>query len=281
MTDFRGPEPSGPDRIGVNSAASRPATSKVAGIDLYTWRARIAPAVLASLPLLSLGVLVLPLLKDGDKLWSLASVAVTTFAALAARRAGNRIQPSLIEAWSGWPTTVRLQYRSATSPQEIARRHGHMHRILGADLDLPDADHERADLAGADRIYADAMKRIVPLVRGNPEFRLLNVENRNFGYARNLLGLRPFGLGCAALSLVISAAVAGVLVFTHSAVYATGLLLPALVSLVALALWTQVDADYVRPSAEAYADRVVEALEGLPSATDAGRRGGRVNDRTT
>ena len=257
-------DPSNPDQ---SRAASLPALHKVAGIDTYTWLARIAPAVLTSLPLLSLAALALPLLRDADKIWSLSAVAVTTFAALIARRAGNKVQPTLIAAWGGWPTTDRLRYSSSASSSEVLRRHDQLRRVLGRDLVLPTALEEQRDPAAADRVYGDAMQRVIGLVRGNLQFPLVAIENRNFGYARNLLGLKRLGQvsALAALAVAIGAIIWGRLV--DSTANFSGLVLPALVGVAALAMWRLVDADFVRPSAEAYANRIIEALDTMPSAT--------------
>lgn len=254
---------------GAPTASSAPSVGTFAGIDTYVWRARIAPAIVATFPVLSLGALLLPLLVDAEKLWSLASLGITTLAALIARRAGNRVQPSLLNSWGGWPTTDRLRHRSQTSPQEVARRHDQVRRVLGSDVRLPTEDEEAADPAGADVIYVDVTRRVTAMVRGDAQFRLVNVENRNYGYARNLLGLKRFGRACALATLLVAAAATAIAAETGEVRDALGLIFPAVSAVVALALWPQVDSDFVRPSADAYADRLIEALDRLPSAPPA------------
>lgn len=241
-----------------------PAT--LAGLDIYTMRARWAPALLSCLPLLALGALALPFLEDLEKLWSLVSVAVTTFAALAARKAGHRVQPRLYAAWGGKPTTARLRYSSATSTYEITRRHQQVERVLGGDLKLPTQDQESANPAAADIEYDAAMGRIVSMVRNHPDHRLANAENRNYGFARNLLGLKKLGLASAASGLVLTVIIGAALAVSRGLPDSLGFIVPLVASLAALVLWPLVDADYVRPSAEALADRVVEAIDKLPSA---------------
>lgn len=246
------------DSAGNN--AGQPA-AKIAGVDVYTLRARVQPALLAALPLLALGILILPLLEDAQRLWSLVSIAMTTFAGLVARKAGNRVQPQLYEEWGGVPTTARLRYGSATSPQEIERRHGEVSRIIGGGWTMPTAAAEEADPVTADRVYADSMRQVVEKVRNNPKCRMANIENRNYGFSRNLLGLKPLGLFCAWAGIVLSLVTgAGVYLAKDDIIEAAFLLLPVLTSVAALALWRLVDRDFVRPSAEAYADRVVGAF---------------------
>jgi hypothetical protein len=239
--------------------------AKVAGVDVYAFRARVLPAILAAAPLLAIGVVALPFLEGAQKLWSVTSLAVPAFATLLSRRAGNRVQDDLYRRWGGAPTTQRLRFSSSASPEEIHRRHQRIRAILGDDLTLPDEASEEADSYGSDRRYADAVRRLRPKVRNNPSLELLNLENRNYGFARNLLGLKPLGLACAWLGLagatVMAAVATWVLQDPPAALVA---LLPAAVSALALAGWRMVDADYVRPCADAYANAFVEALDMLP-----------------
>lgn len=235
------------------------------GIDVYSMRARVAPAVLTASPAIALGIAGLPLLDGVTKLWSLIAFAFTTFAALVARKAGNRVQDSLFEAWGGVPTTSRLRFRDNGSSAEISRRHADVERVLGGGLRLPTQAEELADPASADHEYAAAMKRIIGDARKHAVRPLLPIENRNYGYSRNLLGLKPLGVATACGVLVGSVAAAVVLSVARDVADALPLVVPIVVSAIALVLWRQVDASFVRPSADAYADRVVEILDDLPT----------------
>ena len=96
---------------------------------------------------------------------------------------------------------------------------------------------------------------------------LLRTENRNYGFGRNLLGLKRFGRWCGIIVLIVSVALGIVIGLVTSWKAAFPLLLPVGVSIVALVLWRYVDAAYVKPSADAYADRLIESLDKLPSAS--------------
>ncbi len=237
-------------------------------VDAYTVRARVAPALLAIAPALALGIAALPLLPGAQKLWSLLAVGLTTYAALTARKAGNRVQPELWDSWGGTPTTSRLRYRDSPSSAEVTRRHQDVERALGGGLSLPTQATEQGDPETADAEYAAAARRLINRVRNDPAHHLLNVENRNYGFARNLYGLKPLGIWCA-ISAVAVCVLCGVLIGSFDSwPSASPLLFPALVSLTAMALWREVDPDWVKPQADAYADRVIEAAEKLPAATN-------------
>ena len=232
------------------------------GLDIYSVRARLAPAALTAAPALALGIAGLPLLPGAQKLWTLVNVGLVTLASLIARRAGNRVEPGLVEAWGGKPTTARLRYRGAGSTQEVERRHEQVATALGG-WPLPNASDEAANPGGADAEYDAAIKRVIARLRNQPSFRLLNVENRNYGFARNLYGLRGLGQGLALIVLVISVLISSAVVTEQTWTSAIPLLLPIAVSLIALVFWRQVDSDFVLPSATAYADRVIDGIDDL------------------
>ncbi|GAA1478991.1 hypothetical protein GCM10009623_34370 [Nocardioides aestuarii] len=263
MTDTDGGAAAG-DR-GSGNPDNVQAAATVAGVDVYAFRARVLPAILATAPLIALGVLALPFLEGAQRWWSVTSLAVPAFATLLARRAGNRVQGKLYSGWDGAPTTRRLRYSSDSSPEEIDRRHERIRALLG-DVTLPDQAEETAHPEASDRRYADAVNRLRPLVRNHPELGMLNLENRNYGFARNLFGLKGLGVAGAWAGLAASITIAVLMwLVRHDPAAATIAALPAGVSLVTILAWRTVDEDYVRPSAEAYADRLVEALDILPA----------------
>jgi hypothetical protein len=100
---------------------------------------------------------------------------------------------------------------------------------------------------------------------------LLFAENVNYGMRRNLLGLRWTGMAVAAvtaiMAIVIVLASSGR--FAHRAAqYGPGLV----VAMIELLFWALiVSRDWVRVPAEAYGDRLIEAVDllGPAGASDA------------
>lgn len=227
----------------------------------YALHARVGPALLASAPALALGAAALPFLTGPQKLWSLLAPALAAYAANLARRHGNRVQPRLWEGWGGAPATSRLRFSDASNINEVSRRHQVLERLL-PDCRLPNEDEEAADPSKADHEYDNAIRRAIDLVRDDTASSLLATENRNYGFARNLHGLRPLGIACAAGVLLISIAGWVWLAIDRDEI-AAGLPLafPALVAIIAFPAWAQVNSDFVRPSADAYADRLIATLD--------------------
>jgi hypothetical protein len=191
-------------------------------------------------------------------------MAVLTFAALLSRKAGDSVQERLWESWGGAPTVRRLRYADAADEAVITRRHRAIEAILGEDLALPGAGDEAADPRRADSAYGDAARRLIARVRNHADYRLLNAENRNYGFARNLYGLKGLAQALAVVTLLVS--LAGGLIVGSGGTWATTLplVLPVVVSAAALLLWREVDPMFVKPSAEAYADRLIEVLDHPP-----------------
>jgi hypothetical protein len=99
--------------------------------------------------------------------------------------------------------------------------------------------------------------------RDTKKFPLIFQENVNYGYRRNVWGLRSFGVAASLLSCLVCAVR---LYIVHQS---TGKLDEALTgagifSAILLCLWLfRFTADWVRVAADAYAERLAESLETL------------------
>ena len=183
--------------------------------DPYDRPARLYPALLALLPLL-----VLIMLLYGPKVTALTG-AVTIAVSCGGlflttnlcRELGKRLEEKLYRAWGGKPTTQLLRHRDSTIEAVTKRRY---HEFLGAKINVPfpDKDQEAADPAAADDIYQSGVRWL--LNHSRPEdgkkFDLIFKENVAYGFRRNGLGVRPFGLFLAVASLIWVLVAEGVLI---------------------------------------------------------------------
>ncbi len=233
-------------------------------LDAYSIRARWAPVFLVVLPPLILCFALVPGLPAWNKLWPLlGAVGVVILVDQLGRDGGKRLEPALWASWGGAPTTAALRHRGAANPVLLARQHERIAVIVGNAL--PTADQERADPAGADHAYQAAIAVLIARTRGRRrEYPLIFAENCNYGFRRNMLGLRPWGK--------LLAAAAGILALAAIAARLTGLVnVPLALASVALVVsaaatviwWRVVTPDWVQPVAWAYAERLLEAAETL------------------
>jgi hypothetical protein len=239
-------------------------------IDRYTITARFLPAVIIAAPLAAAIHAWLPF----PLTWTKGAAATAVLAGLAyilshaTRNAGRQLEDTLWPRWGGAPTTLMLRHSdSMIDPVTKARYHQALVK-LGAVQNLPDADAERADPKAADDCYEGATTWLRGRTRSRKDFPLVFEENVNYGFMRNLLACKPWGLASAFLSLAVIAAafwqgnlpvIEGVVAFG-----------------VALYLIFAVTERGLRSIAEAYANNLLEAIDHLsgqkPTQTSSSKR---------
>lgn len=237
--------------------------------DAYSLRARTAPAALAVLPALVLLLGGALSRSTAGSAGALVAAALGLVASHLARDAGRRLEPSLWESWGGSPTLRRLRHRGASETEVVSRLHTRIEAVLEGRL--PSREQEAADPTGADQRYERAIADLRERTRDRLRFPLVFAENVSYGFRRNLLGLRPWGLAIALIGLAVS----GLLIGVDAGTLGERLRawsLPAALTLAAAAFWWRVvTPDWVRLAAENYVDRLLGALEILraePVPTD-------------
>jgi hypothetical protein len=230
------------------------------GLDAYSFPARVVPVLVVVLPPL---VLLGGAIAAGTGRAIGASLVLMVLTALAAQvgRSGKRLEPELWQEWGGSPTLRRFRYRGAADAQVIDRLHRRIEAALGDPL--PTTAEEQANPASADARYEEAIRRLIGMTRDRKRFHLLFAENVNYGMRRNLLGLRWTGMAVAAVTAIVAIVIvlASSGRFAHRAAqYGPGLV----VAMLELLFWALiVSRDWVRVPAEAYGDRLIEAVDAL------------------
>ena len=234
-------------------------------MDAYDRRARLQPALLVALPL---ALSLVPLLRELPAIWqATAPLLVATGGSFAvahlARWAGRRAEPGLFAAWGGAPTTHLLRHRGPAGTAAVAHRHKQIARLY-PHLSPPTPEEEVADPDAADATYIAAVLALREATRDCTRFPLLAKENRAYGFCRNLLGLRPYGIAFAVIALGVAlGALAGE---TQLGVAYTIALFGALaIDVAALVFWVVfVSPEWTRVAADAYAERLLGAADQLP-----------------
>ena len=146
-----------------------------------------APAVLAIAATLPEG-LNLPLAGAS----AVVFVPLSYFLSQIASDFGKRLEPALWKSWGGPPTTRFLRHdNDEFNPATRERVHERL-RALG--LDIPTTDQEKADRSRALDLYASAVDELRRLTRDTDRFPLVYKGNAEYGFRRNLLGLKTFGV---------------------------------------------------------------------------------------
>jgi hypothetical protein len=235
-------------------------------MDAYNIRARLWPALITALPF---GLVVYALLPGklldvaslgGIVAWCGGAYVLAQFA----REAGYKKQASLFESWDGAPTTRMLRHHQNMGPM-LRRRHEQIEAITGESL--PSAQEEQSSPEDADQRYRTCVMALRERTRDTKAYPLVFAENCAYGFRRNLLGLRPIGIGTSLLSTVTTAIIAQPAVWPLIRPDLASLAFAGIVSTLMLSFFAfVVTPEWVRAKAEAYAERLLAACEKLHAA---------------
>jgi len=173
-------------------------------LDRYTMLARLQPALLVALPLAFLTLAWLPGgILDQGLLWGLIIAGGgTAFLAQLGRDLGRRKEPELFKEWGGAPTTRKLRHRDPENNKDVlARRHSKLQELL-PNQHIPTEEEELANPEAADKAYEAAVAFLLEQTRDRKKFSLVFEENINYGFRRNLCGMKSIGITTAALGVL-------------------------------------------------------------------------------
>lgn len=182
--------------------------------DPYERPARLYPALLALLPLLTLVMLLYG--PKATALTGAVTVAVSCgglyLTTNLCRELGKRLEEKLYKEWGGKPTTQLLRHRDKTI--EAVTKHRY-HSFLAAKINetFPDKDQEAKNPEAADEVYQSGVRWLLNHTRpeDNKKFDLIFKENVAYGFRRNALGVKSIGLIVSIASLLWVLATEGVL----------------------------------------------------------------------
>ncbi len=176
--------------------------------DSYSRQARLFPGLLTLFPIILTAIAWFPRLVTSS--WGATLVTVGTSCGLLygltvlSGSRGKKVEKRLLAEWGGWPTTIWLRHREEHLPPPVLARY---HAFFAKNVPLfvaPDAEQEGADRKAADGMYASAVKWLQERCRGKA-FPLVEKENAEYGFRRNLRGLKPIGITACLVALLISA----------------------------------------------------------------------------
>ncbi len=231
----------------------------------YERKARLYPALLLISPVVALGAVFL-----WDKLSEiqfLVSIIVCCgglfLLAQLARDAGKKKEKDLYQNWGGMPSVTIFRHNDSRLDSLTKKRY---HRQLAQLVEGTKAltqEQEEADPDNADAIYTAWSAFLRTNTRDTKTSDLLFEENINYGYRRNVWGLRPLGITLSLVSF-LGSIMGGCFIYRSTSQFDEPLLASGMYALLLLVLWLfRFTSDWVRVPADAYAERLAESLEVL------------------
>lgn len=232
--------------------------------DRYERKARLLPGVLlAAAPALTAGAV----LHEFTAWYTAASsaVGVEFLAAILlghlARARGRRAEDQVWKSWGGPPTTRWLRPWDGTcSDQQKTKWRGAIKRITG--LALPASIPQGGSQDSVDLQIGDATRQLRYALRGRSEAAILATHNEDYGFARNLYGVRWFWVILALVSL----AACGV-AFAFGLRPYLGVAITAAFTITSILIARELP-DYVRRCADRYAESLFASAVLVSQAMD-------------
>jgi hypothetical protein len=174
--------------------------------DDYVWRARVLVGVVVALPTL----IVSPWIGQSIGLGLNAAItssaigsAVAVLVALIVRDLGVAAEKRLVTIWGGYPSTTMLRWRDATKSDAYKAR---VHLLIKEKLGIALLTREEEALSPekADQLIADAFGLVRRRIWGKSNLPT-HADNKDYGFARNLYGVRWIWVGVVAGTIAFAA----------------------------------------------------------------------------
>ena len=169
---------------------------------------------------------------------------------------GKQLEKRLWTAWGGPPTTRFLRNGNAEFNAVTRNRVHEELRKLG--LHVPARAEEEHDNTKADKYFESCTEELIRRTRDRARFPLVFKALVEYGFRRNLLGLKPFGVTLTSATLAVAAWSA----YTNWSIEHIPIVpaATAFIGMVLLLMWIAwVTPSTVKLSAERYARFILEA----------------------
>lgn len=174
--------------------------------DHYVINARLKPTFFVVMPF---AITTLAWCPEAQQLAGIVLTFLVTFGVMAflsnlVSNKGNLLQVRLFESWGGAPTTLLLRYGDSTLDAHTTQRY---HRWIEAHipgLDFPTPQSEVDDPVAADSAYISATNFLREYTRDKSKYPMVYSDNVAYGFARNLLAMRGYGISISLFSIALN-----------------------------------------------------------------------------
>jgi hypothetical protein len=238
-------------------------------LDPYDLRARVVPALIVALPVSLAVVAWFPdrFIGWGILVGLLTGSGAYVLLAQLARDNGKRKEPQLFDSWNGKPTTRQLRHRDTTFDWvTLARYHTFLSGKVG--VSAPTKQEEEQDPKSADDVFESYVHYLREATREKSKYPLVFSENVNYGFRRNLWGMKPAGILLALLGVSAGLSRLFLSLLTSEPVPMSAAVATVLCILLFVWWCLRVTPTWVRLAAEAYAERLLGTCTSLAATED-------------
>ncbi len=225
--------------------------------DPYERRARLYPALICLLPLIVSISLSFPSLFTTLSGLAVLVVSLGGLQLLTqlARDRGKRLEKSLFEEWGGMPSVAIFRFSDQNIPLPAKQRY---HEIVSSEtgIEAPTKELEMTSPKQADAIYLSWSDYLRGKTRDVRKYPMVFKENINYGFRRNLFGIKWFCVFSGFLSIIVIA----IPISQSDAITETQIGIMIAIMLYILIFIIVVNKDWVRITAFAYAKQLVESI---------------------
>jgi hypothetical protein len=174
-------------------------------LDYYELKARVAPAIFLSVPVL---LTLWSCFKEeftglSDIFKGIISLVIIYVFSIIVRASRKKIEPELWESWGGAPSIQIVSWKNEIIGNELKELYLQAVREK-LRLPAPTKEEEEADPIRAADLNKQAFKRIQGIIRQKDKDGLWSIANADYGFARNLLGSRMLWFIISAVMSIIS-----------------------------------------------------------------------------
>ncbi|MCB2189757.1 MAG: hypothetical protein KQJ78_25360 [Deltaproteobacteria bacterium] len=172
-------------------------------LDTYSFKARVLPVYLTLAPAV---LLIAALLPEGLELplggaAAIVFLPISFFFSQIGADFGKRLEKNLWLKWGGSPTTRFLRHEN-NGFNEITRSRIH-DKLRALGLQVPTTEEQEKDEHAADKKYEACTEDLIRRTRDAKKFPLVFKGLTEYGFRRNLFGLKKLGVLLAAVGVVV------------------------------------------------------------------------------
>ncbi len=237
------------------------------GFDKYTINARILPALFVLIPL----GLAFDLWYDWDNIpfgilfTTLGSTIFLSMISHIVRDPGKQLEKKLFTKWGGLPSAQVLSYKQGIFDHTTLQRyHSYLAKAIPMD-GLPRSEAEEAAKYGESfQLYTSASNWLRKMIWDREKYRMVYVECTSYGYRRNLVGIKGWGvltwtIGTLAYALRAASPYIGRGLPEETSIPA---IVFTVLGIIVLFFWARVlTHDWIKKAAFTYAKKLVESVD--------------------